>query len=112
MAQFAIDLLYLEIILEIGTSWPPSITRWTTLDTLILGLSVPTKNTRTKKPFLLALYMKSILSSAESTVSKIKLVPSLIHFSLYSWEYLAAFKTESIEFQSPKNSFSILSGLI
>ena len=56
--------------------------------------------------------MKSILSSAESTVSKIKLVPSLIHFSLNSWEYLAAFKTESIEFQSPKTSFAILSGLI
>ena len=56
--------------------------------------------------------MKSILSSAESTVSKIKRVPSLIHFSLNSREYLAAFKTESIEFQSPKTSFAILFGLI
>lgn len=48
-----------------GTSWPPSKTRFAILDALIMGEFVQTKNTRTKNPASLALRMYSTLSTAE-----------------------------------------------
>jgi hypothetical protein len=110
--QFAIDLLYLEIILEIGTSCPPSITLLVILDALISGEFVPTKNNLTRYPSFFALSIKSILSFAESTVSKIRLLFSLRQSSLFSCASFAASNTASLSFQSPKISLAILSGSI
>jgi hypothetical protein len=43
MQQFAIDFEYLLIILVIGTSCPPFITREATLAAFMIGDAVPTK---------------------------------------------------------------------
>lgn len=46
MLLFAIDLSYLEMIFDIGTSCPPSITLLAIREALITGLSVHTKKNR------------------------------------------------------------------
>jgi hypothetical protein len=52
----------------------------------------------------LAFLRNSILSGAEKTVSKIKLCFFKIHSSLLSAARIAAFKTNSLLFQSPNSS--------
>ena len=48
--QLAIDLLYRDMILVMGTSCQPSITRLAIRDALMVGEAVQAKNSLTKKP--------------------------------------------------------------
>ena len=98
--------------LAVGTSCPPSITRWAILPALITGLSVQTKNSLIKYPNFLASSRKINLSGAENTVSKQRLLFSFKQVSRFSAASLTALSTASGEFQSPKTSLAILSGLI
>ena len=87
-----------------ATSCPPSMTRFAIRDALIAGEDVPIKKILMKNPAAFALIMKSILSGEEKTVSNTKDSLSLRHCSLSSSQYLAAFITDSFEFQSPNIS--------
>ena len=95
-----------------GTSCPPLSTRRVIRAELIVGSDVDIKKTLMKYPALFALRIKSNLSGADMTVSKIRLFLSFKHSSLHFSQSIADWRTASGEFQSPNRSCAMLSGLI